>query len=366
MNRAPQSWAPPFCPNPKCRFHRGDTTLWRHKKIGFYTRKSPPFRIQRRKCDACRRSFGTQTFSPTYWLHRPELLRPVFHRLLGCSGIRQIAAEFRASPETIARLAGRLGRHCLLFHQLHCPHGPLTEPLVADSFESFEFSQYYPTSFHVAVGQRSHFFYGFTDSEKRRSGTMTKKQRRKRIELEERLGKPDPRAVEKDFAHLLSTVAPVAQVLELHTDRHRDYPKAIRRLKHLEVRQYTVSSRAARTADNPLFAINLLDLLIRHGSSNHKRETISYSKRRACAAERLAIFLVWRNWMRPYSIRKKGKTPAMRLGIADRKLSLEELLERRLFPSRIELPVRWREYYNKTLKTRSIPRGRVHALKYAA
>jgi transposase-like protein len=366
MNRAPQSWAPPFCPNPKCRFHRGDTTLWRHKKIGFYTRKTPPYRIQRRKCDTCRRSFGVPTFLPTYWLHRPELLRPVFYRLIGCSGIRQIAIEFKASPETIARMAGRLGRHCLLFHQLNRPRGAVTEPLAADSFESFEFSQYHPTSFHVAAGKRSHFFYGFTDSEKRRSGTMTKKQRQKRTELEEALGRPDPRAVEQDFAHLLATVAPKAQELELHTDKHTDYPKAVKRVRHLRVVHRTVSSRAARTADNPLFPINLLDLLIRHASSNHKRETIAYSKRRVCAAERLALFLVWRNWMRPYSILKKGETPAMRLGISDHEVSFEELVDRRYFPTRIALPVRWKEYYRKTVRTRAIPRQRVHALKYAA
>jgi hypothetical protein len=209
----------------------------------------------------------------------------------------------------------------------------------------------------VAAGQRSHFFYGFTDSEKRRSGTMTKKQRAKRIELEEKLGRPDPRSVEHDFAHLLATVAAAAQELELHTDKHKDYPKAVKRVRHLKINHRTVSSRAARTANNPLFPINLLDLLIRHGSSNHKRETIAYSKRRACAAERLAIFLVWRNWMRPYSIQKKGKTPAMRLGIAQRRISFEELFDRRHFPSRIELPVRWKEYYQKTIKTRGIPRG---------
>ena len=366
MKRAPQSWEPPFCPNQKCRFHRGDITLWRHKKIGFYSRKTPPFRVQRRKCDACRRSFADSTFSPTYWLHRPELLRPVFHRLLGCSGIRQIASEFKVSPETIARMAGRLGRHCLLYHQLHRPRGPLTESLASDSFESFEFSQYHPTSFHLAAGQRSHFFYGFTDSEKRRSGKMTKRQLRKRYELEEKLGRPDPRAVELDFSHLLDIVAPTAQELELHTDRHKDYPRAIKRLWHLKIVHHTISSRAARTSANPLFPINLLDLLIRHCSSNHKRETISYSKRRVCAAERLAIFLVWRNWMRPYSIRKSGKTPAMRLGIAENRVSFEKLFDQRYFPSRIELPVRWNEYYGKTVMSRSIPKGRVHALKYAA
>src|SRR6186713_797012 len=81
MNSAPQSWEPPFCPNPKCLFHRGDTTLWRHVKIGFYFRRTPPYKIQRRRCVTCRRSFVASTFLPTYWLHRPELLVPVFHRL---------------------------------------------------------------------------------------------------------------------------------------------------------------------------------------------------------------------------------------------------------------------------------------------
>jgi len=365
MNRAPQSWAPPFCPNAKCCFHRGDTTLWRHVKIGFYFRKTPPYKIQRRRCVACRRSFVAATFLPSYWLHRPELLVPVFHRLVSCSGLRQIAAEFRASPETIARLAGRLGRHSLLYHELHRP-GSVSEPLAADSFESFEWSQFYPTSFHVAAGKRSHFFYGFTDSEKRRSGTMKKKQRLKRAQLEIRLGRPDPRAIEHDFAHLLEIVAPSSQKLELHTDKHRDYPRATRRLKHLAIEHRTISSRATRSADNPLFAINLLDLLIRHGSANHKRETIAYSKRRACAAERLAIFLVWRNWMRPYSIQRKGQTPAMRLGLTDHMVGVDELLKERHFPSRIELPKRWQEYYAKSVVTRAIPKGRKHALKYAA
>jgi hypothetical protein len=172
--------------------------------------------------------------------------------------------------------------------------------------------------------------------------------------------------VENDFAHLIGIVAKGSRALSLHTDRHKAYPRALRRLRHLEIRHATVSSRAARTAQNPLFPINLLDLLIRHGSANHKRETIAYSKRRACAAERLAIFLVWRNWMRPYSIRKRGKTPAMRLGLTDHRVRAEELLDRRYFPSRIELPLRWQEYYAKSVVTRAIPMGRRHLLSYAA
>ena len=366
MNLAPLVSAPPFCPNPECRFHRTDRHLWRFVRIGFYARRSAPFRVQRYRCDTCRRRFGDQTFSTTYWMKRPDLLVPVFHRLVGCSGFRQIASEFGVSPQTIGRVSGGLGRHALLFHERNRPKGPLQEPLALDSFESFEYSQYYPTSYHVAAGQRTHFFYGFTDSECRRRGTMTHAQKRRRAQLEERLGRPDPRSIEKEVAALLAILAPRPQELELHTDQHTSYPRAVHRVPHLLVAHLRISSRAVRTPRNPLFAINLLDLKLRHNGANHKRETIAYSKRRASAAYRMALFLVWRNWVRPFSERKGGPSPAMRLGIADRLVSVPGLLRARLFPSRIALPERWLTYYRKELPTRALARRTTHQLKYAA
>ena len=365
MNLAPAVPAPPFCPNPACRFHRGDNKLWRYIRAGFYSRTIPPYRVQRWRCVTCRRYFAAQTFRFTYWLHRPELVLPVYHRLVGCSGFRQIAREFKASPDTIRRLSGRLGRHSLLFHQRHRPKGALTEPLALDSFESFEYSQYYPTSYHVSAGQRTHFFYGFTDSECRRRGNMTPGQRRRRAALEQRLGKPDPRSIEKEVALLLGMLAGESERVELHTDSHKSYPRAVRRMQGVRIDHRTISSRAARTSRNPLFSINLLDLLIRHNGANHKRETIAFSKRRASGAYRLAHYLVYRNWVRPFSERRGGPTPAMSAGVATRRLEPEEILGWRLFPSKEGLPDRWNDYYRKSLPTRALARNTSHDLKYA-
>ena len=301
----------------------------------------------------------------SYWLRRADLLAPVLHRLNACSGFRQIAREYGVSPQTIARLSARLGRHALLFHERSRPKGLLAEPLTLDSFESFEWSQYYPTSFHVAVGQRSHFFHGFTESECRRRGTMTPAQRLRREQLEARLGRPDPKSIEKEVAALLTIVAPRPQAIELHSDEHKSYPRALKRLPHLEIAHRTISSRAARTPQNPLFPINLLDLLLRHNGAHFKRETIAFSKRRASAAYRVALLCVWRNWMRPFSERKGGESPAMRLGLTDRLLVAGEFLARRLFPTRIRLPERWRAYYTMELPTRALPSGRRHRARYA-
>jgi transposase-like protein len=51
--------------------------------------------IPRFRCDHCGVTLGSQTVSTTCYLKRPELLDPLFYRLLACSGYRQIAREAR-------------------------------------------------------------------------------------------------------------------------------------------------------------------------------------------------------------------------------------------------------------------------------
>ena len=368
MTHAPAPQAPPCCPNPACPFHLGDRQTWRFEKIGFFDRQSPPYLVQRYRCLTCRRSFSDQTFEATYWMRRADLLASVFLRTHSCSGFRQIAREFGVSPTTIAGISSRIGRHSLLFHELHRPKGPITEPLALDGFEGFEWSQFYPSSYHVAVGKDSHFFYGFTTTELRRKGRMTDSQRRTRLLLENKFGRPDPRGTEKDFARLLAIVVPKAQSLVLHTDEHQAYPLALKRVPHLSVDHRTISSRAARTQHNPLFAVNLLDLLIRHSGSQHKRETIAFPKRLQSGCERMASFGVWRNYVKPFSERSRKEekeTPAMRLGLTDRALTVEDIFARRLFPSQILLPEPWTTYYWRRVPTRAIPRWREHRRRYA-
>jgi len=352
-------FCPPFCPAPRCRFHV-DSRGWRFKRKGFYTRRAAPRRIPRFLCLHCRRSFSSQTFSSTYFLKRPELLEPLFLRLVACSGYRQIARALGVSPTTVLRQTIRLGRHCLLFHERLRPQGPLREPIAFDGFESFEFSQYTPVHFHVAVGVGSHFLYGFTDSELRRKGRMTAAQRARRGELERRFGRPDPRSIEREVRAMLEMLLSEKSRADLVSDEHPAYPRALRPLRDRIATHRTVASRVARTPQNPLFAVNLLDLLVRHSSANHKRETIAFSKRRQSAAERLWIFAVWRNCVKSFSERKRDASPAQRLGLLPRRLTVHEILDRRLFRSRIALPERMRRYYDRETPTRRIPDGNAY------
>lgn len=345
-----------------------DPRGWGFKRKGSFLRLAEPRRIQRYLCLHCKRSFSSQTFSSTYWLRRPDLPARLFLRLLSCSAYRQIARDLEISPTTVMRQADRLGRHCLLFHERLRPKGALAEPMAVDGFESFEFSQYTPVHFHAAIGTSAHFIYGFTDSELRRKGRMTASQKRRRADLEAWLGRPDPRSIEHEVASLLAIVVPPGAQVELHSDDHPAYPRALRTLGKIvpcAVTHRVTPSRAARTPANPLFPVNLADLLIRHSQANHKRETIAFSKRRACAAYRMWVFVVWRNTMKSFSERRRDASPAQRLGLFARRLRVADVLAARVFPTRVALPERWGRYYRREIPTRRIPNGRAHRAKYA-
>ena len=365
MSTSNLSRRPPFCPHAGCEFHL-DSTGWKFHRKGFYHRDRPPRRVQRYRCTHCRRYFSSQTFSITYWLRRPELLEPIFKSLVSCSGFRQIARNHEVSHTTIRRLSDRLGRHCLLFHERQRPHVCPTEPLVLDGFRSFEHSQYWPMDLNLVVGGESLFVYGFNDAELRRSGTMRPAQAVKRGVLERKFGRPDPQATRKRVEELLRRVVPPGGTVVLRTDEHQAYPRAIRRLRDRRFLHEQTSSKVARTPGNPLFAVNLSDLLIRHSSANHKRETIAFSKRRQSALYRLAIWSVWRNYVKDRSENRRRGTPARAVGIAERSLSVREILVRRLFPWRTRGIRGWlAECYFGRIGTRAIGRCVAHQARYA-
>jgi transposase-like protein len=365
MHAKAAPFRPPHCPRNDCRYH-ACADGWRWSRHGYYARLAAPQRIPRFRCASCGHTFSSQSFSPTYWLKRPEVLEPTAHRLLACSGYRQIAREARCCPTTVMRHAARLGRHALLWLHLHRPRGLVSEPLVIDGFESFAYSQYHPLHLNLVVGARSHYVYALTHCELRRKGSMRPHQRRRRAVLEARYGRPDPRGIENSMSAALAMTLSMPQSVVIRSDQHEDYPRALRRLKSCAVRHERTSSRAARTSGNPLFPVNRLDLLLRHNSANHKRETIAFSKRHQAVVERAALLLLWQNFAKEFSERHGGGTPAMRLGLLGRRVPLREILKRRLFPVRVRLPEVWAGYYRREVITRPVANERRHRLKLAS
>jgi hypothetical protein len=259
----------------------------------------------------------------------------------------------------------------LLYHAHLLESAKISEPIVVDGFETFEYSQFYPFHLNLGVGADSWFFYGFTESPLRRKGRMTEGQKIRRVDLERDLGRPDPKAIEIGIFQLVSYVVSKCERLTIRSDEHPAYPRALRRVRHqvpsVQIEHERTLSIEARTFENPLFPVNLADLLIRHSHAGHRRETIAFSKRRQAAVERLAILAVWRNTIKRRRENGDDETAAMRLGLVRRPLKWRDVFKRRLFPGRIPLPPPWTDYYWRKIKTLPLGmRQREHQLKLAA
>ena len=341
----------------------------------FYRRASDGELFQRFRCRHCGRRFSARTFQADYWLRRRDVFLDVVRLSAEGPCLRQIARLLGISHTTVMRHIARAGRHCLLFHRRMLAGCPIPDTIVIDGFESFEFSQYFPFHANLAVDADSWLIRHFTDSPLRRKGRMTPEQRSRRQWLETHLGRPNPKAVEEGTLELLQIVlsrpAPgkTADLL-IHSDDHPAYRRAMQRLTELpdlpRLRHQVTLSTVRRTTSNPLFPVNLADLLIRHAQANHRRETIAFSKRRQAALERLAVFTVWRNAIKSRREKVPGETAAMAAGVASRPLEWEDVFASRAIPRREELPGSWWSYYWGRVRTAVFGANqREHRLKYA-
>ena len=166
------------------------------------------------------------------------------------------------------------------------------------------------------------------------------------------------------MTELLQFITQGKEQITIRSDEHRSYPPAMRDLP-CRIRHEVTSSKDHRDKRNPLWEVNLLDLMIRHSAAGHKRETIAWPKRRQGSAERLAIFQVWRNMIKRRWENGVAETSAMLKGVADRILSVRDVLAERLFRTRIELTEVWSRYYDRTVATIALGENRPHALRYA-
>ena len=364
MGTGSTGWVPPHCPNPKCRHFNTLTPDWPFIRRGFFLRERRPHRIQRFTCRACKRHFSTQTFSTSYWQKRAELAPRIVMMVVGCMGNRQMARALACSPSTIAHQVARLGRHCLLVQGRELARIERIDEIAIDGFETFEWSQYFPFHHNVAVDVATGYFLYHTDSPLRRKGRMTSRQKTRRAELEEQLGRPHPKAVEHGVRDLLDVVCSKQRAVTLRSDDHQSYPRAIASLR-CDVTHQITSSKERRDERNPLWEVNLLDNLIRHSTAAHKRETIAWAKRRQAAIEKLAILQVWRNYMKRRHEKGQRVTSAMLLGLVERPWHVRDLLPGRLFFEKVLLSDRWRDYYRREVATAAVAVNRTHRLTYA-
>jgi hypothetical protein len=377
----PRRFVPRHCPWPDCPDHSltGDR-VYRSVHDGSYSRRAAPHRIPRFCCKACGRTFSSQTFSPTYFMKRPELLVPLAAMLTNGSCDRHARRAVAARPpgagtptyacaaSTVSRLIPRLGREAALFLSELGARCTISEPLVLDDFETFAVTQIHPVAVPTVVGQRSSFVYGLGQAPHRRGGPLTPSQRAAEDALRRAGRLPRPWSRARAWKRIVDEVldrAPEDRILHLASDddcaiarairrhpraasiRHRRYPKPERGPKG------SPPSAAARTRDRALREVDQLHRWFRHSLAHDRRETIAFSRSVNALLSRKILFAVGRNVVQPRRERRPaGGTPAMQLGLLDRPLSWKEIFERRRFPRRVApLPSDWLAAYRETILT---------------
>lgn len=374
-----QPFVPRFCPWRGCSEHTRSSPGYRFDRHGSYRTARRP-RIPRFRCRSCRRSFSRQSFATSYYLKRPGLLVVAAAGLVAGSAHRQIARSLGCAPSTITRLSARLGRHALLLHALALEHlrGRLREPVAADHFETFEFTQDWPFGVLTTVGRDSWFVFGLDPVPHSRSGHLTAAQAARLRTRPRRPRRGGYRGSFRRGLDLLLPLEPPGSVLTIASDGREQYSDAVRlhpqrRRLRLEVHRNPARGPkgAPRTPealarDRALYPVDQLHALLRHTRADHKRETIAFGRRLNAIMERLFLTVAWRNLIKGRSERRPDPTtPAMRLGLADRPWTWRRLMAHRLFPGRIDLPRAWRDLYQRAWTSPILPTNLRHELRHA-
>ena len=317
------SFTPPFCPNPTCLHHHHDRTS--HPASPFFRRFGSFHTVRdgfvpRFRCSSCHATFSASTFSLDYYAKRTLDLPQIFRSITEGESLSAIARHLSCSSASIQNRLDRLGRACLALHSRLSSSLPLAENLVADGFESFERSQYFPSHLNILVGAQSQFLFGFTHATLRRKGRMSDTQKRTRATLERRFTPPRA-ALFSSFSLLMREIPShwnrsLLPSLTLTTDEHPAYPRAIASVPQLSptaassaFHHHRIPSSAPRTLTNPLFPVNYYDRELRKDIAAFHRESTCFTRNVASGLLRSACYLAWHNYQRPHRIRRKGTAP---------------------------------------------------------
>ncbi len=342
QNVRPSRFMPPFCPWPECPAHRAPGQGFR--RYGSYRVKNSPKCIPRYLCVDCERTCSRQTFSTTYYLKRPELLVSIASGLAACSCHRQLSRSLHCAKTSVTRQAERLGRHAILFQsRCHAQLPALAEPVVHDHFEAFIGRQDRALGIGTAVGAESWYVYDIDPAPHRGSGRRP--DRKPEDGTMVRVNRSYIESIRRTM-RALSRHLSGADPLVLRADGRIDYRVALRdkTLQRRVVLQVfpnpvrgpkgTPRSPEAVERDLAMFPIDQLHQLLRHTCSDHKRETIAFGRRLESILGRATLMAVWKNFIKARSERAPDRTtPAMRLGLTEKRWIFDRVLARRLFPS---------------------------------
>ena len=318
------SFTPPFCPRRGCPCNLHPTPGF-YRPHGYYRSSLHPRPLRRFRCRSCRLTFGLMTFRYAYRQKKPHVDAPLLRLLCNGVSLRAAARLLAINPKTVSHKLRRLGRHAQRQQRAVLQQHPLRGHFQLDEMETFETSRFQPLTVPLLIDKHSYFIAALATAPLRRSGRMTPRQKARRNAFETLHGRRPSRS-DQAVRRCLATLCRHADgPVPLDSDRKPSYHRIARRLLGPRLLHATFDSKTRRNRANPLFPINHTNAMARYGLARLRRRTWCVSKRRRWLELALHAWAGWFNFCRGVTIHT-NVTPAEALGLASRRLQLNEWL----------------------------------------
>jgi len=254
--------------------------------------------------------------------------------------MRQSARILNCSRDTVERLHRKMGSICKEYHQifLQANAGRISGVFQLDELETFETHRLVrPVTVPVLIERRSYFVLHTEAAPMGPRGRLHPAAERRKQKDEEIFGKrkSGSRRAVKNSLEILNTMLPEDMPLNIQTDRKSTYRSLIHQIFPNRIGSHVrESSRRRRDYSNVLFPINHTLAMMRDGISRLVRRSWGASKHRERLEDHMAIWMVYRNYVRGITVVAKKTTPAMVLGIQNQPAKAREILAWR-WPSRM-------------------------------
>ncbi|MBN1412811.1 MAG: hypothetical protein JW969_18335 [Spirochaetales bacterium] len=359
---------PQFCPNKYCKNHNPNKNRkkWFYH-YGFYNSKAFG-RTRRFQCKTCQKTFSVQTFKVDYFAKKTLPYQSLTNCLISSMSIRSLARFFHVSTGTIANKLERLNHQCIIKNRLLLKDFKLKEDVVADGFETYAVSRYFPENINVLVGKNSQFVYSFNHVTFRRKGRMTRKQKKKRSFLD-KIVKFQYKGIFKSFRNLLDELTrlwdpAIYSPIILFTDEKIEYAEALKSNPYLHKMKQNklfnhvkINSQELRNKKNPLFSVNYMDREFRKDLAAYRRKTACNARNVSAAMGRLSIYSFHHNYIKQFRINNRSEyheTHAFIAGIPNADITgilNDNFFENRYFLSHYSITKFEMDIWMKRLKT---------------
>ena len=333
---------PPRCPYLTCYRHArpDDRCFVLH---GWYHPRCRRLPVPRFRCTSCRRTFSKRAFFADFRDKRPNCNVLLFQLLTSGVGLRQTGRCVGLSPEGVQKKFVKLAANCALLHENLSRSLPERLRFILDEEETYERASIRPLTVPIVVEESTWFIISTSVGSIRRLAKKGSTRRQKQDFDEQKHGRRRDESRVCVRRALRAVRRRTRGSVGLVTDQKASYATVANSVFGDDVRHETVSGEDPRTTWNPLFPINTTIAMTRDNCGRLRRRSWLVTKKSARLEAQLALFTVYRNYVRKRFNRDSARfSPAVGLNLVDRNLSVREVLRwRQDWGERSPHPASW-------------------------